>query len=105
MAEGIAGITASTHNNASGNDRSFLMSLCEAGRQSVTVTGVYKKNVELMFVHANSSVRYLEEVVTATSASDKTIEWSARYLVEKAADSQPSTYHPAQTATKNPPSW
>lgn len=87
----------------SGNDRSFLMSLCEAGQQSVTVTGVYKKNVELMFMHANSAIRYLEEAVTATAACDKTIKWSVTYLVDKVADIQPLNSHVQHpTANKHP---
>ena len=88
MAEGIAGSTPPPHDAAVGTERSFLMSLCEAGQQLVMITGVYKKNVELMFMHGNSAIRYLEEVVTAPDASDKMIKWSVRYLVEKGDDRQ-----------------
>ena len=100
MAEGIAGSTPPTQSSDSGKDRSFLMSLCEAGQQSVTVTGVYKKNVELMFMHANSAIRHLEEVVTAPAACDKAIKWSVRYLVEKSAETQPPNSHPQHPAPK-----
>ena len=99
VAEGIAGGTISTQTPGSGNDRSYLMSLCEAGQQSVMVTGVYKKNVELMFLHANTAVRYLEDVVTAQVACDKTIEWSALYVVDKAAVIQQAQAPPSK---KNP---
>lgn len=64
------------------------MSLCEAGQQFVTVTGVYKKNVELMFMHGNPSIRFLEEVATAPDAADRTIRWSVTYLVEKVDENQ-----------------
>lgn len=93
MAEGISGSTPSTRSTDFGNDRSFLLSLCEAGQQSVTITGVYKKNVQLMFMHANTAIRHLEDVATASAACDKTIEWSVRYLVDKAAEMQPTHSH------------
>lgn len=59
------------------------MSLCEAGQQNVTVTSVFKKSVELMFVHGNSGIRYLDEVAIAPDATDRTVRWSVRYLVHK----------------------
>lgn len=59
------------------------MSLCEAGQQNVTVTNVFKKSVELMSTHPTSGVRYLDEVVTAPVAADRTVLWSVRYLVHK----------------------
>lgn len=89
MAEGIAGNTPASNDQQIGIDRSFLMSLCEAGQQFVTVTGVYKKNVELMFLHTNPTIRCLEEVATAPDVCDKTIKWSVRYLVEKGDERQP----------------
>ena len=98
VAEGIAGSTPSTQSSDCGKDRSFLMTLCEAGQQSVTITGVYKKNVELMFLHANSAIRYLEQVVTAPAVGDKTIVWSVRYLVDKATEIQPPNSHPEHPA-------
>ena len=103
VAEGITGSTSSTHTTDGGNDRSFLMSLCEAGQQSVIITGVYKKNVELMFMHANSAICYLEEVVTAPAVCDNTIEWSVRYLVDKDAAIQPTNAHPEQPTTNPKP--
>jgi hypothetical protein len=86
VAEGIAGSTPPTQGTAFGYDRSFLLSLSEAGQQSVMVTGAYKKSVPLMSVHANPKIRHLDEVVTATAACDNTITWQARYLVDKAAE-------------------
>ena len=88
MAEGIAGCTPGTCAPDSGGDRSYLRALCESGQQFVTVTGVYKKNVELMFMHGNPSIRYLEDVATASDACDRTIRWSLTYLVDKADDIQ-----------------
>lgn len=103
VAEGIAGSTPPMHDTESGSDRSFLMSLCEAGQQFVTVTGVYKKNVELMFMHGNSLIRYLEDVVTAPVACDKTIKWSMRYLVEKADEVQALQSLPAHLPSMTQP--
>lgn len=100
MAEGIAGSTPPTHNTESGHDRSFLQSLCEGGQQSVTITGCYKKNVLLMFLHANPAIRLLEDVVTAPAACDKSIRWSPRYLVDKAAGRQALHSQPAQPTSK-----
>ena len=100
MAEGIAGSTPPTHGTESGNDRSFLMSLCEAGQQYVTVTEVHKKNVELMFMHGNSAIRYLDEVVNATAAVDKTIKWSVTYLVDKAEERERLNSHPDHLPSK-----
>jgi hypothetical protein len=101
VAEGIAGSTPPTHNTSGAHDRSFLMSLCEGGQQSVTITGCYKRNVLLMFLHANPAIRLLEDVVTASAASDKSIRWSPRYLVDKAAGRQPLHSQPAQPTSKN----
>jgi hypothetical protein len=84
VAEGIAGGVIPADDIQSGKDRSYLMSLCEAGHQAVTVTGAYKKSVNLMFEHANSMIRYLDDVVTAAAKCDNTIKWSNRFLVEKA---------------------
>lgn len=104
MAEGIAGSTPSTAELESGNiDMSFLSKLCEAGHQSVTVTGVYKKNVSLMFPHANSMIRHLEDVVLAGPLCGKEIKWSARFLVDKAAERMPLQPHPEHPTTKRPP--
>lgn len=76
------------------------MSLCEAGEQFVTVTGVYKKSVGLMFLHENPAIRHLEEVVLAPAASDKTIKWSVRFLVEKGEERQRTTTHTEHPTTK-----
>lgn len=83
VADGIVGNAPPSHNTEGGNDRSFLMSLCEAGQQNVTVTNVFKKSVELMFMHGNSRIRNLDEVVIAPDATDRTVRWSVRYLVHK----------------------
>ena len=88
MAEGIAGSAPPTYDPATGNDRSYLKSLCEAGQQYVTVTRVHKKNVQLMFGHECSWIRNLDEVVTAPDEHDRTVRWSVRYLVDKAAETQ-----------------
>ena len=60
------------------------MSLCEAGQQYVTVTKVHKKSVELMFMHGNTDIRNLDDVLASPAMIDRTVRWSARYLVEKA---------------------
>jgi hypothetical protein len=70
------------------------MSLSEAGEQSVTITGCYKKSVNLMFTHANPMIRHVDDVVLAPAASDKTIKWSVRHLVDKAEASQPPNSRP-----------
>ena len=82
MAEGIVGSAPSTY------DQSYLMSLCEAGQQYVTATRVHKKNVELMFGQGNSGIRNLDEVVTTPDVCDRTVRWFARYLVDKADETQ-----------------
>lgn len=89
MAEGIAGSAPPTYDTESGDDRSYLMSLCEAGQQYVTVTKVHKKSVGLMFIHGNPSIRYLDEVVAAPVLCDRTVRWSVRYLVVKAEVTNP----------------
>ena len=58
----------------------------DEGQQAVKVTKVYKKSVELMFPAENAHVRYLEEAVAPPAASDTTVMWSIRYLVEKEKD-------------------
>lgn len=83
VADGIVGREPPSQSTINGNDRSFLMSLCEAGQQNVTVTNVFKKSVELMSTHPNSGIRYLDEVVIAPVAADRTVLWSVRYLVHK----------------------
>lgn len=93
MAEGISGSTAPMQDMASGVERSLLTSLCEEGHQSVTVTGAYKKKVDLMFLPANPAIRFLDDVVTARAPADRTIKWSARFLVEKAADRHEPNEH------------
>lgn len=103
VAEGIAGGTPSSHDNENGNDRSFLASLCDAGEQRVTVTGAYKKSVNLMFPPANTAIRFLDDVVTAPVLSEKTIKWSVRFLVDKATVTQPLTSHVDRPATKKNP--
>ena len=100
VAEGIAGSTPPTHNPEGGDDRSYLQKLCEGDQQSVTITGCYKKNVLLMFLHANPTIRLLEDVVTAPAGCDKSIMWSPRYLVDKAAGRQPLRLQPAQPTAK-----
>ena len=100
VAEGIAGSTPPRHDTESGSDPSFLMSLCEAGQQYVTVTEVHKKNVELMFVHGNSAIRNLDDVATASAACDKIIRWSATYLVDKAEERERLNSHPEYPQSK-----
>lgn len=102
MAEGIAGSTPSTQDNTGGNDKSFLMSLCEAGQQSVTITGVYKRNVDLMFMHSNTTIQHLEDVVLAPALCDKTIKWSVRFLVDKGVERVPLQSHPEHPTTNRP---
>lgn len=89
VAEGIAGSAPPAVDTMSGNERSYLMTLCEAGQQYVSVTKVHKKSVELMFMHANPYIRNLDEVIVAPVLCDRTVRWSARYLVDKATISQP----------------
>lgn len=84
MAEGIAGSAPPTTTTDSGSERTYLMSLCEAGQQYVTVTKIHKKSVDLMFMHANSQIRCLDEVIAASDVCDRTVMWSVRYLVDKA---------------------
>lgn len=83
MAEGIAGSASPSVDNETGNNRSFLMALCEGGLQYVKVTKIFKKNVLLMFPHENSHFRYLDNVVTPPAPSDTVVRWSVRYLYEK----------------------
>lgn len=99
VAEGIAGSTPPQQDTANGNERSFLMALCEGGDQYVMVTGAYKKSVKVMFPHANTAIRHLEDAVLAPAVSDKTIKWSARYLVDKAAEIQTSNPHHERPTT------
>lgn len=83
VAEGIAGMAPHSHDTESGNNRSFLMSLCENGQQYVKVTKVFKKNVALMFMQPDPNIRYLDEVVTPPAPSDTMVKWSVTYLVDK----------------------
>jgi hypothetical protein len=53
VAEGIAGSAPPDVDKESGNERSYLMTLCEAGEQYVTITKVHMRNAVLMFLHAN----------------------------------------------------
>lgn len=86
VAEGIAGSEPTTHVPDSRADRSFLMTLCEGGLQSVKVTKVYKKHVLLMFTEDNPTLQYLDQAVTPPAPNDTTVKWSVRYLVEKEED-------------------
>jgi hypothetical protein len=65
------------------------MLLCEVGQQYVTDTQVHKKSVELMFMHGNSDIHYLDEVQAAIDVCDMTVRWSVRYMVDKAEVIQP----------------
>lgn len=102
MAEGIVGSTPSTHDNTSGNDQSFLKYLCEQAQQSVTITGVYKKHVDLMSKHSNTTIQHLEDVVLAPALCDKTIKWSVRFLVDKGVERVPLQSHPEHPTTNRP---
>lgn len=86
VAEGIAGNAPEAHVPAACEDRSYLMSLCEGGLQTVKVTRVYKKNVLLMFTEDNPTLQYLDQVVTPPAPPDTNVKWSVRYLVGKAED-------------------
>lgn len=88
VAEGIAGSAPPTHDPETWDDRSYLMSLCEAGQQYVAITRVHKKNVELMFGHRNPAIRTLDEAVTAPTVCDRTVRWSVRWLVDKASQTE-----------------
>ena len=88
MAEGIVGSAPPAVDTDSGTERSYLMSLCEAGQQYVTVTKVHKKSVELMFMHGNPDIRNLDDVLGAAAVCDRTVRWSVRYLVEKSNTTQ-----------------
>lgn len=92
----------SMQDNTGGNDESLLMSLCEAGQQSVTITGVYKRNVDLMFMHSNTTIQHLEDVVLAPALCDKTIKWSVRFLVDKGVERVPLQSHPEHPTTNRP---
>lgn len=59
------------------------MSLSETSQQYVTVTRVHKKNLELMFMHGNSDIHKLDEVVTTPVVCDRMVRWFVRYLVHK----------------------
>lgn len=83
VAEGIAGGAPPSLDKDSGNNRSYLMALCEGGLQYVKITGILKKNVELMFVDDNSNFRYLDNVVTPPAPSETMVRWSVRYLADK----------------------
>lgn len=69
----------------SGNERSYLMAMCEAGQQYVKLTKVHRKGGEMMFDHANPYIRNLDEAVAAPVLCDRTVRWSTRYLVDKAS--------------------
>ena len=88
MAEGIAGSAPPAYDPDTGNDRSYLGTLCEEGQQYVTVTRVFKKNVGLMSEHGSSWIRNLDEAVTAPDAFDRMVRWSVRFLVDKAGETQ-----------------
>lgn len=89
VAEGIAGSAPPAVDTESGNERSYLMSLCEAGQQYVTITRVHKKNVELMFMHGSPEIRNLDDVLVAPALCDRMVRWSVRYLVDKLKVTQP----------------
>lgn len=86
VAEGIAGSTPAPHNTESSTNRSYLSALCDDGQQSVKVTRVYKKNVQLMYPSENAQIRFLEEAVTPPAPSETSVKWSIRYLVDKAKE-------------------
>jgi hypothetical protein len=85
VAEGIAGSAPPSYDSAIGGDRSYLNSLREAGQQYVTVTKVHRKGQVLMYLHANPLIHQLDEVIAANAVCDRTVRWSARYLIDKAA--------------------
>lgn len=89
MAEGIAGTAPPDVDKESGNERSYLMTLSEAGEQYVTITKVHRRSAVLMFLHANPEFRNLDDVVDAPAVCDKTVKWSVRYLVDKCTPTQP----------------
>lgn len=85
VGEGIAGSAPPTVDTERGKEPSYLLSLCEAGQQYVTLTKVRRKGGELMFDHANPYIRNLDEALAAPVLCDRTVRWSTRYLVEKAS--------------------
>jgi hypothetical protein len=84
VAEGIVGSAPPSYDSASGGDRSYLNSLREAGQQYVTVTKVHRKGQVLMYLHTNPLIRQMDEVLAANAVCDRTVRWSARYLIDKA---------------------
>jgi hypothetical protein len=62
-----------------------LNSLREAGQQYVTVTKVHRKDQVLMYLHTNPLIRRMDEALAANAVCDRTVRWSARYLIDKAA--------------------
>lgn len=83
VAEGIAGRAPIQLDPESPIDDSYMKMLFEDGTQHVTVTGVYKKNVELMYVDRTSNKRFLDDVLTPPAAPGTTAIWCVRYLVPK----------------------
>ena len=86
VAEGIAGGAPSRHKAGDGSGLTFLEELCEDGQQMVTVTKIYKKNTELMYIEDDTISKYLDDYVTPPAHPDTIVRWKSRYLAEKEDD-------------------
>ena len=83
VAEGIAGRVPSQLDPESPIDNSYMKLLYEDGLQNVTVTRVFKRNVELMYPDRTSPIRFLDDVLIPPAPPDTTAKWCVRYLVPK----------------------
>ena len=83
VAEGIAGRAPSQLDPESPIDDTYMKTLFEDGLQNVTVTRVFKRNVELMYAERTSPQRFLDDVVTPPAKPGTTTKWSVRFLVPK----------------------
>lgn len=86
VAEGIAGSAPPSSSSGLSICRSLLMELCEEGQQTVKVTKLYKKKMDLMFPHRMLPSMCLDDYVVPPAPSDTVLTWSSMYLVEKHDD-------------------
>lgn len=83
VAEGIAGRAPSQHDPESLIDDTYMKTLFEDGLQDVTVTRVFKRKVDLMYVDATSKRRFLDDMVAPPAPVGTKALWSVRFLVPK----------------------
>ena len=83
VAEGIAGRAPTQHDPGRHIDNTYMKTLWEDGLQNVTVTRVYKKKVDLMYVDRTSARRFLDDMLIPPAPPGTMAKWSVRFLVPK----------------------